>query len=103
MSTSAGLSTSGYNLFRILVVVNIVYMFAYSVRSHMFMNIVTSLLLLSFFWIKLLVKLAKFPTMVNTKYLVCLKLNTTAYTMLQCETAHLSVIQYQNGEQIKSY
>jgi hypothetical protein len=37
-------------------------MFAYSVRSHMFMNIVTSLLLLSFFWIKLHVNLAKFTT-----------------------------------------
>jgi hypothetical protein len=62
MSTSAGLNASGYNLFQFFVVVNIVYMFAYSVRSHMFMNIVTSLLLLSFFWIKLLINLAKFPT-----------------------------------------
>jgi hypothetical protein len=49
MWTSASLNASGYNLFQIFVVVNIVYMSAYSVRSHMFMNIVTSLLLLSFF------------------------------------------------------
>jgi hypothetical protein len=38
MSTSTGLNASGYNLFRILVVVNIVYMFAFSVRSHVFMR-----------------------------------------------------------------
>jgi hypothetical protein len=55
MSTSAGFNASRYNIFQILDVVNIVYMFVYSVRSHKFMNIVTSLLLLSFFWIKLLV------------------------------------------------
>jgi hypothetical protein len=61
MSTSAGLNASGYNLFRILIVLNIVYIFEYSVRSHMFMNIVTSMLLLNF-WIKLLVNLAKFQT-----------------------------------------
>jgi hypothetical protein len=62
MSTSTGLNAFGFNPFRILVVVTIVYMFAYSVRSHMFINIVTSMLLLSIFWIKLLVNLAKFPT-----------------------------------------
>jgi hypothetical protein len=61
MSTSAGLNASGYNLFRLLVVI---YIFAYSAKSNMVMNIASGLLLISISWIKLLVNLAKFPTQV---------------------------------------
>jgi hypothetical protein len=62
MSTSDGLNASGYNLFRFFVEVNIIYIFAYSARSNMFMNFASDMLLLSISWIKLLVNLAKFPT-----------------------------------------
>jgi hypothetical protein len=47
MSTSVGLNASGYNLFRYLAEVNIIYIFAYFARSNMFMNFASGMLLLS--------------------------------------------------------
>jgi hypothetical protein len=47
MSTSAGLNASGYNLYRLLVVLHIIYIFAYSAKSNMVMNIASSVILLS--------------------------------------------------------
>jgi hypothetical protein len=62
MSTSIGLNADGYNLIRLLSVVHIIYIFAYSGRSNIVMNIASAVFVFSISWIKLLVKLAKFPT-----------------------------------------
>jgi hypothetical protein len=40
----------------------IMYIFAYSAKSNKVMNIASAMFLISISWIKLLVKLAKFPT-----------------------------------------
>jgi hypothetical protein len=60
MSTSAGMSATGYNL--LFSVLFIIYIFAHCGRSHFVMNFVSMKFLLLFFWIKLLIKMANFPT-----------------------------------------
>jgi formate/nitrite transporter FocA (FNT family) len=60
MSTSAGMNAARYNL--LLIVLFIIYIFAHCGRSHFVMNFVSVKFLLLLFWIKLLVKMANFPT-----------------------------------------
>jgi formate/nitrite transporter FocA (FNT family) len=60
MSTSAGMNAARYNL--LLTVLFIIYIFAHCGRSHFVMNFVSVKFLLLLFWIKLLVKMANFPT-----------------------------------------
>jgi hypothetical protein len=60
MSTSAGMSATGYNL--LFSVLFIIYIFAHCGRSHFVMNFVSMKFLRLFFWIKLLIKMANFPT-----------------------------------------
>jgi hypothetical protein len=62
MSTNADLNAAGYNLFRLLTVLHIIYIFTYYARSNFVMNFASSMFLLLISWIKLFVKLAKFPT-----------------------------------------
>jgi hypothetical protein len=54
------MNAAGYNL--LLTILFIIYIFAHCVRSHFVMNFVSVRFLLLFFWIKLLVKMANFPT-----------------------------------------
>jgi hypothetical protein len=54
------MNAAGYNI--LFTVLHFIYIFAYSVRSNLVMNFVTVMFLILIFWIKLLVKLAKFPT-----------------------------------------
>jgi hypothetical protein len=63
MSTSAGLNAAGYNLIRLLTVFHIMYIFTLSRRTNFVTNIASELLVFIISWIKLLVKLAKFPTL----------------------------------------
>jgi hypothetical protein len=60
MSISAGMNATGYNL--LLTVLFIIYIFAHCGRSYFVMNFVSVKVLRLFFWIKLLVKMANFPT-----------------------------------------
>jgi formate/nitrite transporter FocA (FNT family) len=71
------MNAAGYNL--LLTVLFIIYIFAHCGRSHFVMNFVSVKFLLLFFWIKVLVKMANFPTRTLVKpglypranYLVC--------------------------------
>jgi hypothetical protein len=64
--TSADMNATGYNI--LLTVLFIIYIFAHCVRSHSVMNFVFVMnsvsvrFLLLFFRIKLLIKMANFPT-----------------------------------------
>jgi hypothetical protein len=72
MPTSAGLNAAGYNLIRLLTVFHIMYIFTYSGRTNIVMNITSKILVFTIFWIKLLVKLAKFPTCTRVRESVTL-------------------------------
>jgi hypothetical protein len=65
MSTSVNdIDAVGYEIAQFLTVflsVNVVYIFAYA-KSHVHIHDATNMLIILFFWIKLLVKLAKFLT-----------------------------------------
>jgi hypothetical protein len=62
MSTSVGFNAARYNLFRLLIVLHIIYIFAYYARSNFVLNFASGMFLLLISCIKLLVQLAKFPT-----------------------------------------
>jgi hypothetical protein len=46
MSTSAGFNAAGYNIFRLLTVLHIIYIFAYYARSNFVMNFSSDMFLL---------------------------------------------------------
>jgi hypothetical protein len=60
MSTSTGLNVAGYIL-QFLTVLYIIYIFAYYDISNLVMNFASGMFIISISWIKLLIKLAKFP------------------------------------------
>jgi hypothetical protein len=55
------MNVAGYNI--LFTVLHFIYIFAYCARSNLVMNFVIVMFLILIFWIKLLIKLAKFPTL----------------------------------------